>query len=172
MTDWDDIVTRHGRVVWETAWRMLGNHADALDCYQETLLGAMEVAQRETVRDWPALLRRLATARALDLLRSRYRRAGRSRPLANESSVVSPQPGPRQLAEADDLLERLRAELAELPDRQADVFCLVALEGMSYRQVADRLELNTSAVGMLLSRARKQLRRRFASVEPELKRED
>ena len=151
---------------------MLGNHADALDCYQESFLDALKVVRREAVRDWPALLRRLATARALDLLRDRYRRASRSRPLAKESLVVSPQPGPRQLAEADDLLERLRAELAELPDRQADVFCLVALEGMSYRQVADRLKLDTSAVGMLLSRARKRLRKRFASVEPELEPED
>ena len=115
MVDWDEIVTRHGRVVWETAWRMLGNHADALDCYQESFLDALEVVRRETVRDWPALLRRLATTRALDLLRVRYRQAGRSRPLVDESSVVSPCPGPRQLAEADDLLERLRGELAELP---------------------------------------------------------
>ena len=58
MTAWDDIVSRHGRVVWETAWRMLGNHADALDCYQRSFLDAVEVARRETVRDWPALLRR------------------------------------------------------------------------------------------------------------------
>ena len=151
---------------------MLGNHADALDCYQNSFLDALKVVRRETVRDWPALLRRLATARALDLLRGRHRQASRSRPLVNQSLVVSPQPGPRQLAEADDLLERLRAELAELPDRQADVFCLVALEGMSYRQVADRLKLNTSAVGMLLSRARKRLRKRFALVEPEPERKD
>ncbi len=172
MTDWDDIVARHGRVVWETAWRMLGNHADALDCYQESFLDALKVVRRETVRDWPALLRRLATARAMDLLRGRYRRAGRNRPLVNELSVISPQPGPRQLAEADDLLEQLRRELAQLPDRQADVFCLVALEGLSYREVGDRLKLDTSAVGMLLSRARRRLRRRFALVEPELDRRD
>jgi RNA polymerase sigma factor (sigma-70 family) len=172
MTDWDDIVTRHGRVVWETAWRMLGNHADALDCYQKSFLDALELVRREAVRDWPALLRRLATARALDLLRIRHRQASRSRPLANPSSVVSPHAGPQQLAEADDLLERLRAELAELPDRQTHVFCLVALEGMTYGQVADQLKLSTSAVGMLLSRARKRLRRRLASVEPEPERRD
>ena len=75
MTDWDDIVARHGRLVWETAWRMLGNHADASDCYQTCFMDAIKLAQRETVRDWPAALRRLATARALDILRVKYRRA-------------------------------------------------------------------------------------------------
>jgi len=171
MVDWDEIVARHGRVVWETAWRMLGNHADALDCYQAAFLDAFGVVRRETVRDWPVLLRRLATVRALDLLRSRYRQAGRSQPLADESSVVSPQAGPQQLAEANDLLERLRAELAQLPDQQADVLCLVAMDGMSYRQVAGRLKLSTSAVGTLLSRARKRLRERLAlgECEPERK---
>jgi len=59
-----------------------------------------------------------------------------------------------------------------LTDRQANVFCLVALEGMTYRQVADQMKLNTSAVSKLLSRARKRLRERLASVEPELGRRD
>lgn len=170
--DWDEIVGRHGRVVWRTAWRTLSNHADALDCYQNTFLDALQVARRENVRDWSALLRRLATARALDLLRDRYRRAIHGEPLADPSSVVGSQPGPRQLAEAGDLLERLRAELTELPDRQAEVFCLVALEGMTYRQVADRMKLSTTAVGMLLNRARKRLRKRLAAVEPEPERTD
>jgi len=172
MTAWDDIVSRHGRVVWETAWRMLGNHADALDCYQRAFLDALEMARRETVRDWPALLRRLATVRALDLLRARYRHARRNEPLGDPSSVVSPEPGPEQRAEAAELLERLRAAVAELPDRQAEVFCLVALEGMTYRQVADRMKLSTDAVGMLLGRARKRLRKRLASVESEPERRD
>ena len=168
MTDWDDVLSRHGHVVWKTAWRMLGNHADALDCYQTVFLDALRVVERETVRDWPSLLRRLATARALDLLRGRYRQTNRSEPLVDPPSVVSPHSGPEQEAAEADLLERLRAELAELPGRQAEVFCLVVLEGMTYRQVADRLRLNTSAVGMLFSRARKRLGKRLASVVPEL----
>jgi RNA polymerase sigma-70 factor (ECF subfamily) len=166
MTDWDEIVRRHGPVVWQTAWRMLGNQADALDCYQKSFLDALELVRHETVRDWPAVLRRLATARALDLLRSRYRRAGRFQPLADPWSAVSSEPGPPMQAEAADLLDRLRVALAELPDRQAEVFCLVALEGMTYREVAERLRLNTGTVSMLLTRARKQLRKRLASVDP------
>ncbi len=147
---------------------MLGSDADARDCYQNAFLDAVQVARRENVQDWPALLRRLASVRALDLLRSRYRRASRSEPLADPSSVVGSQPGPGQLAEANELLERLRAELAELPKRQAEVFCLVALEGMTYRQVGARMDLPATAVGMLLNRARKRLRKRLAVIESKL----
>ena len=73
---------------------------------------------------------------------------------------------------AGELLERLRAELAELPQRQAEVFCLVALEGLTYRQVAERMGLSATGVGMLLNRARKRLRKRLAAVESEAKRTD
>ncbi len=171
-TDWDQIVRRHGQVVWRTAWRMLGSDADARDCYQNAFLDAVQVARREDVQDWPALLRRLAATRALDLLRSRYRRANHAEPLADPSSLVGSQPGPSQLAQASELLQRLRAELAQLPKRQAEVFCLVALEGMTYRQVADRMDLSTTAVGMLLNRARKRLRKRLAALEPKPERTD
>ncbi len=172
MTDWNDIVSRHGHVVWQTAWRMLGNHADALDCYQAVFMDAVQVVQRETVGNWPALLRRLATVRALGLLRGRYRQAERMQPLADPPSVVSGQPGPRQIAEATDLLERLHVELAALPDRQAEVFSLVTLEGMTCGEVATRMKLSTGAVGMLLSRARSRLRSRLASIKPESKRKE
>lgn len=170
MTDWEEVLNRHGSVVWQTAWRMLGNHADALDCYQTVFLEALRVVERDTVHDWPALLKRLATARALDLLRARYRQAGRHEPLASPTAVVSRRAEPEHDAEASELLERLRVELAELPNQQAEVFSLVVLEGMTYRQVGDRLKLSTSAVGMVLNRARKRLRERLAWVEPEAKR--
>jgi RNA polymerase sigma factor (sigma-70 family) len=166
MTDWNEIVARHGQVVWNTAWRLLSNHADASDCYQKTFLDAVRVDGRETVRDWPALLKRLATAQALDLLRDRYRQAGRRQPLADPSSVPSSQPGPEKRAEEAELAGQLRAALAELPDRQAEAFYLQAVEGMTYREVADRLRLDTNAVGVLLNRARKRLRRILASVKP------
>ena len=65
-----------GAAVWRTAYRLLGNRADADECFQEAFLAALEVSRREPVRDWGALLRRLAAARALDRLRRRYRHGG------------------------------------------------------------------------------------------------
>jgi len=166
MTDWTEIVRRHGDLVWRTAYRLLGDTADASDCYQKTFLEAIRLARRETVGDWPALLRHLATARALDLLRSRYRRRDRSEPAVEVSELMDREPDPSRHAEASELAERLRLALAELPPRQAEVFCLCRLDGMSYAEAADRLELDSNGVGALLHRARKQLRRRLASLRP------
>jgi len=77
MTDWSQIVAGHGTLVWRTARRLLMHEADAADCFQRTFLAAVELNEWEEIRHWPALLRRLATARALEQLRERLRQRGR-----------------------------------------------------------------------------------------------
>jgi len=64
--DWQAIVRDHGPAVWQTAYRLLANHSDAADCFQESFLAAFEIASREPVRNVAGLLVRLATTRAID----------------------------------------------------------------------------------------------------------
>jgi RNA polymerase sigma-70 factor (ECF subfamily) len=164
MEDWDGIMSREGPAVWRTVYRLLGHSADADECFQETFLGALRLAQREPLRDVRAVLQRLATSRAMDTLRRRYRQRKREqagdwdqRPAAGVS--------PSQSAEAAELSERLRTALSELPEKQSAAFCLFSLEGWSYQQIADHLDSSVDAVGVLLFRARAKLRRRLAPVE-------
>ena len=91
-------------------------------------------------------------------------------PLADPLAVAGPEAGPHEQAEARELADRLRAALTELPERQAEVFCLRWLDQMSYQEIADRLGLETNAVGVLLHRARGRLRQLLASAEPESER--
>ncbi len=156
-TDWQDIVSRHSRLVWSSAYRLLGRHDEAADCYQEAFLAAWEISRTQPVRHWPALLVRLATRRALDRLRRRLRQA-QVKNLPDWSSVASKDPSPQEnLAEAE-LAEKLRGVLGYLPDRQVEVFCMRCLEDLSYRDIARQLDLKVSAVSVLLHRARSRLR--------------
>jgi RNA polymerase sigma-70 factor, ECF subfamily len=165
VTDWNTIVDQHGQLVWATVWRLLGNPADALDCYQETFLDAVKVARREPVGNWSALLRHLATARALDLLRARCRQRNCTDAMVDPDTLISRQPDPGQEAEAGELAERLRVALAQLPGDQAEVFCLSCLDKLSYREIGERLKLTTNAVGVLLHRARHRLRELLIPVD-------
>lgn len=158
MTDWKTIVDQYGGLVWATACRLVGNSADAADCFQETFLEAVKVARREPVRDWAALLRHLATARALDLLRVRCRGRSRTDSLADPAALVSREASPGQQAEAGELADRLRVALAELPPQQAQVFCLSCVDSLTNGQIGERLRITTNAVGVLLHRARQRLR--------------
>ena len=165
MTDWKTIVEQYGGLVWATACRLVGNCADASDCFQETFLEAVKISRREPVRDWSGLLRHLATARALDLLRVRCRRRDRIEVMADPDALVSREADPGQEAEAAELAERLRAVLAQLPQDQAAVFCLSCLDKLSYREIGERLGVTTNAVGVLLHRARGRLRELLTPVD-------
>ena len=169
MANWQVIVEKHGPAVWQSAYRLLGNGADASDCFQETFISALAVWRRQRVRNWPALLKRLATARALDCLRRRHARANRHQNPADWAAVPSKNPGPVQQALGVELAEQLRQVLTQLPTEQAQAFCLRHLEDFSYRQIARQLGITTNAVGVLLHRARARLGQLLGSeiLEPE-----
>ncbi len=166
MTDWSEVVARHGPLVWQTVRRLVGNEADAADCFQRAFLSALEIAGREEVRNWPGLLRRLATARALECLRQRVRQRSQLALLTEESAVDHRGAGPAQAAQANELAEDLRHALAQLDERQAQVFCLACLEELDYQEIAAQLGLTVNHVGVLLSRARGQLRERLEAHAP------
>ncbi|HEV3024089.1 MAG TPA: RNA polymerase sigma factor, partial [Pirellulales bacterium] len=119
MIDWASILAEHGTRVWRTVYRLLGHDADALDCYQETFLAAIRVPEPEDIDNWSSFLVSLATRRAMDRLRQRYRsRRG------HVSIDAVPEPAveaddPLQRAQANELMDRVRRGMAELPEKQA-----------------------------------------------------
>lgn len=168
MANWPEIVGEHGSVVWRTAMRLLSNEADASDCFQRTFVSAWELDRKQPIRHWPALLRRLATARALEKLRTRYRHLERYENLP--TSLVADD-APRDVTaalEATELAEQLRWALARIDGRQAEVFCLACLEDCSYRHIAQQIGISVNHVGVLLNRAKASLRvylREHAPIE-------
>lgn len=166
MIDWNAIVTRDGPVVWKVLWKLLGDASDVEECFQETFLGAVEFSRKETIAFWPAVLTRLATAKAIDRLRVRYRTRQRREVLLANAAHMSWQGGepfsraddPAELAVAAELSERLREALTELPEKQADIFVLHSIQGWSHRDISDRMQMTENAVRTALHRARQQLR--------------
>ena len=165
MVDWDGIIDREGPAVWRTVRRLLTHRADAEECFQETFLAALQLWRREPMRSPRAALQHLATARAIDRLRQRYRAAEHlsAEPL---TQVADASQSPADVAASAELAEALRAALSELPGKQADAFCLHGLDGYSYREVGDALDLSVDAVGVLLHRARARLRELLAARAP------
>ena len=159
MTDWETVVSQQVGIVRDTVYRLVGNHADAWDCIQETFLEAVKIDRREPVRNWPALLRHLATARALDLLRVRYRQRDRHSPAGDPGQAISREANPSSQAEASELGERLRLAVGRLPRRQAEVFCLSCFEQMTSEEVGEQVGISPTAARMLLCRARRRLER-------------
>ena len=165
MTDWRDTMDRYGPIVWRTAYRILNDYTDASDCYQETFLAAVKLARRQSVNNWPALLKTVAAARAIDRLKQRSRERSRNAGPDELAHVTALQPEPALEAEAADLLERVRQALTQLPTQQAQVFWLRCVDSLSYQEIGDELGIKTNRVGVLLHRARKRLQETLAEIE-------
>jgi RNA polymerase sigma-70 factor (ECF subfamily) len=165
--DWQAIVTAYGPVVWQTAYRLLGHHADTADCFQDTFLAALEVSRRQPVRNMAGLLVRLATTRAIDRLRQRGRQERRQVDLPDDgcAEVRNSRPAPACQVQTEELTCQLREAIGRLPPQEANVFCLRYLNDMSYRQIARELDIRVNAVGVALYRAKARLREALGAVQ-------
>jgi RNA polymerase sigma-70 factor (ECF subfamily) len=156
MVDWDELMRREGSAVWRTAYRVVRNEADADECLQETFLAALEVSRRQPVSNWPALLHRVATNRAIDRVRKRLRRRRREEATDFALAEAASAP-PSRPAEEEELTSALRWALAQLPGRQAEAFCLHELADWSTQQIADQFGISAGAVAAMLHRTRQKL---------------
>lgn len=143
-------------------WRILGHRADAEDAMQETFLKALGLSERETIRHWPGLFRRLATTSALAKLRTRGRLVN-----LEGSELISREQTPVESLERKELHARLREAIAKLPPRDAEVFCLRYLENLSHDDIALSLEIPYASVTSAIYRARKRLEAEFADLRIE-----
>ncbi len=69
---------------------------------------------------------------------------------------------PSREADANEELRRVARAFEELPPRYRDALRLARVEGLSHREIADRLGVNEGASRMLLSRAAARLARLLA----------
>lgn len=167
MTEWSEILEKHGRIVWKTVYRLVSNDADAADCFQDTFVSALEFSLNHKVSNWPGLLKRLATARSLDHLRRRNRKSFAKIFVDNTAleQIVSTEP--LDVVQSDEFLQKLRRAIAALPSLQAEACCLRFLEGLTYDEIAEGLNVSVNYVGVLLSRGKSSLREQLADFAPD-----
>ena len=161
MTDWNALVLEHSRMVFAVAYRILGSVHDAEDAAQEAFGEAYALDRTQKVRSYEAVLRRLATFRALDRLRRRRAHV----PLSDHPSDRG---NPSHDAIARELADRLRSAIGELPDQQAAVFTLAFFDGSSRDEIAASLGISPAAVSTALFKARKKLQVLLTGVSQEV----
>ena len=158
MDDWNQLFTQHADAVWRTAYRIVGNTADADDTMQDVFVEAVGMNGSTKVRNWSALLRRLTTVRALDRLRRHIREKNKSSNWIDWDSLPSTDASPDAKFARGELSWRLRWALSCLPEQQAEAFCLRHVEDMSYEDIAGQLMVSVNSIGVILHRARERLR--------------
>ena len=153
-TAFEALLRRHGPMVWGVCRRTLENRQDAEDAFQATFLvlvrKAGSVSPRELVGHWlyGVAFRTASRARAI-------RRKRRERQDGFHEPALQAEP------EYRDWLPILDREINRLPAKYRVLLVLSALEGMSRKELALRLNLPEGTVSSRLATARKMLAQRL-----------
>ncbi|MBS0124862.1 RNA polymerase sigma factor [Thetidibacter halocola] len=137
------------------AWSLTGNRQEADDLVQAACEKALRNEQqyRPGTRLDSWMFRIVQTAWIDDRRRARTRGVG----IDPEDAHLSDHGKAASLPEARLMLERARTAMAALPETQRAVMALVAIEGLSYREAAETLDIPVGTVMSRLARAREAL---------------
>lgn len=142
------------------AYRYVGSSAAAEDVVHDVLLRAW--MQRERLGDVDLLSYLLQSVRngAISSLRKRRAEGARDERLTAELSARAP--ASVDETEHAQIVQAVTAAIEALPERCRLIFLLHRDGGLTYREIADRLDLSVKTVETQMGRALRVLRQRLA----------
>jgi RNA polymerase sigma factor (sigma-70 family) len=163
---WEDVVAQHSARVYRLAYRLTGNRHDAEDLTQEVFVRVFRSLHSYTPGTFEGWLHRITTNLFLD----HARRKARIRFDALAEDAETRMPG-RVAAPDDQVLGALfdddvETALAELPPDFRAAVVLCDIEGLTYEEIADVLELKLGTVRSRIHRGRSMLRKALAHRAP------
>jgi RNA polymerase sigma-70 factor, ECF subfamily len=152
------LVQNHLQRAYTVAYRVVQHREDAEDMVQEGFVAALKNIDRfELGRPFAPWLHRIIINRALSARRSRAFQMTESLP-EQESRGDSP----LTLALRGEIMDRFRASLADLPERQRIVIELHEVDGFSAEEIGDQLGITAGTVRWYIHQARRVLRTALA----------
>lgn len=165
------VVERYQQRLYAVAYGILHNREDALDAVQTTFIKMHRsldgFKSQSGLYTW---LYRICTNAAIDLHRKRARRptvefdeaVGHSAEAGADLVGHHPDDSPRRALANRELGERIREAIAQLPDGQREAIVLREIEGMSYKEIAEALDVSVGTVMSRLHYGRKRLQELLA----------
>lgn len=160
----DALARRYRRAAYLLALQLLGNRNDAMDVTQDAMLrffGALKSFDAERrVQPW---LFTIVRNQVRDLRRRRRRRpadaGGESDALVDQ--LAAPQASPEADLHRRELKRRVWRALAALPAEKREIIVLRDFHDLSYRDIAQVLDIPIGTVMSRLHGARRRLRARL-----------
>ena len=156
------LVRHYQKMVYNLALGKMGSHHDAEEVTQTAFLKAWQsIRSFQGKAAFSSWLYRLTVNAAIDLLRQR-----RAPALSLDDPDLPPladeDPGPEEASLAAERRRLLWQAIDRLPEAQRTPLVLREMEGLSYREIAQVLDLEEGTVKSRLARARLLLRRLLA----------
>ena len=145
------------------AFRLLGSTEEAEDVVQEMFIkvwsGRDQMAAIENMEAW---CMRIVRNLALDRIRVRQRQA--TGPIDRNFDVSQEALTPHESTEISESMQRINLLIASLPEKQQQVMHLRDIEGYTYQEICEMLELDMNQVKVTLFRARNSVREKLAKI--------
>lgn len=150
--------------LYRFALRMVKSEDEANDIVQETMIRVWNNFEKiKNIANPEAWCMTVTKNLALDTLRARKRWNLQSN--EEEMLLTDVLPTPAAATEMTDTLSQIHEIISGLPTKQKQVMHLRDMEGYSYEEICEILEINLNQVKVSLHRARRSVREQLIKVE-------
>ncbi len=161
----EELVLKYQDRIYNLCRYMLGNTSDAEDAAQDTFLKAYQKLKdfkpEASLYTW---LYRIAVNTCLDYKKKPFFESFFTKTDEGEEFVEEPAsdwPSPEKLYESKQVGLALHNSIRKLPPKLRTAIVLKEIEGLSYDEIADILEVSIGTVKSRISRAREELKHRL-----------
>jgi len=161
---WGDLYRQYAAAIFRFCRRVLPTREDAEDATTEIFMKVKQkLATYDSSRPFTAWLYKVASNHCWDTLRRRRIRQDLETGDLETLPLEHPDPSQLERLQLEHTGKEVRTGLAKLPDRARMALVLRYYADMSYDEIADTLGVRRAFVGVLLLRARHQLRDALAA---------
>lgn len=165
MSAFEKIISMHEQSVYRIALRYTKNESDALDISQETFIKVYRAISSfkgdSSLSTW---IYRIASNVCIDHIRKNNKPPEVPLYKTDENgntydiNVPSPIGNPEEYVDSAETMDEIACALNKLSDEHKEVIVLRDIEGFSYAEIADILEVEEGTVKSRIARARKKFR--------------
>ncbi len=156
---WGELYRQYAPSIFRFCRRLLPAREDAEDATTEIFMKVhQKLGTYDATRPFTAWLYKVASNHCWDTLRRRRIRQDLETGDVDTLPLEHPDPSQLERLQAEHTSKEVRTGLARLPDRARMALVLRYYADMSYEEIADTLGVRRAFVGVLLLRARHQLR--------------
>jgi RNA polymerase sigma-70 factor (ECF subfamily) len=166
LPSWDEIVRTHSARVYRLAYRLTGNKHDAEDLTQEVFVRVFRSLSSYTPGTFEGWLYRITTNLFLDGARRKQRIRFDGLPDDAHDRLPSKGSGPAEKFDHDSFDHDVQDALDALPEDFRAAVVLCDIEGMTYDEIADVLDVKLGTVRSRIHRGRSMLRKHLEHRAP------
>lgn len=155
---WEEVARVHGRKIYNFAYRLTGNPADAHDLVQEVLLRVRKGLEEYQPGSFEGWLWRITRNAFLDEVRRRNRRPTSPLPEDVDRWDVASSAGADVEYGRITLGDDIQKALLELPLEFREAVVLCDIVGLSYEEIANAAAVPIGTIRSRIHRGRKMLR--------------